>query len=180
MPFSGQTAPLACVYEAQHGPASVDAWLAGVQRSVLEVTLPSSADEHDLAGIVVDDSGGSKVCSIHSIEVGLALRWNNEHPEQRLRKGDQPLAVNGQSFESKTALLALNSSASTRPVLTFKCSCPNEEQCTVLVHVAARVKLEWFEERAGMIESCNDDPRFELVHGLPGTGKSMVIAWIRE
>ena len=26
----------------------------------------------------------------------------------------------------------------------------------------------------------SEDPLFDLVHGLPGTGKSEVIAWIRE
>ena len=46
--------------------------------------------------------------------------------------------------------------------------------------MAARVKHEWVEESAGLVASSVHDPLFELVHGLPGTGKSKVIAWIRE
>eukprot|EP00973_Karenia_brevis_P043670 6049560-Karenia_brevis.AAC.1 len=96
---------------------------------MVEVTLTSSTDEHDLACIIVDDSGSSKACSISAVQIGLASRWNSECPEQKVRKGDQLVAVNGQACECKAALLALNSSASTRAVLTFKRSCPNEEQC---------------------------------------------------
>ena len=50
----------------------------------------------------------------------------------------------------------------------------------MLKHVATRVKEEWVEESAGLVSSSTHDPLFDLVHGLPGTGKSRVIAWIRE
>lgn len=46
--------------------------------------------------------------------------------------------------------------------------------------VAARVQQEWHEERAREVDTSTEDPLFELVHGKPGTGKSKVIAWIRE
>ncbi len=44
----------------------------------------------------------------------------------------------------------------------------------VLEHVANRVKDEWVEESAGLVSSSTNDPLFDLVHGLPGTGKSKV------
>ncbi len=57
---------------------------------------------------------------------------------------------------------------------------PNAKQLDILLHVAERVKLEWCEESANTVAASNEDPLFDLVHGLPGTGKSEVIAWIRE
>jgi len=57
---------------------------------------------------------------------------------------------------------------------------PNAKQLAVLRHVAERVKLEWDEESSNTVATSSEDPLFDLVHGLPGTGKSEVIAWIRE
>ena len=57
---------------------------------------------------------------------------------------------------------------------------PNAKQYDILKHIAARVAQEWEEERAGLIGSSTQDPLFEVVHGLPGTGKSRVIGWVRE
>ena len=64
--------------------------------------------------------------------------------------------------------------------LTRRDERPNAEQLQILRDVAERVQQEWLEERADLVASTNDDPLFGLVHGLPGIGKSKVIAWIRE
>jgi hypothetical protein len=57
---------------------------------------------------------------------------------------------------------------------------PNAEQLHVLTIVAARVAREWQEEREDTASTSSEEPLFELIHGLPGTGKSRVIAWLRE
>ena len=58
--------------------------------------------------------------------------------------------------------------------------CPTGEQLKVLEHIAQRVEKEMTEERSGMVGSTARDPIFELIHGIPGAGKSKVIAWICE
>ena len=40
--------------------------------------------------------------------------------------------------------------------------------------------MEVTEERSGMVSSTQSEPIFDVIHGLPGTGKSKVIAWICE
>ena len=57
---------------------------------------------------------------------------------------------------------------------------PNEKQFKILEHVVARVTAEWLEEAAGNISRTKAEPIFDLIHGLPGTGKSSVIRWMRE
>eukprot|EP00973_Karenia_brevis_P031690 4372472-Karenia_brevis.AAC.1 len=113
---------------------SVDAWLSELQRNMVEITMPLSTDEHDLACLSVDDASGSKGCVLSPVESGLAFKWKTEHPEHRLRKGDRLKAVGGQHVEDKAALLELNASALAPQVLTFVRSCPNEEQHAVLAH----------------------------------------------
>ena len=59
---------------------------------------------------------------------------------------------------------------------------PNEEQFAVLQGVATRLKQELQQEQS--IErnpvGDNDEPMLDLVHGLPGTGKTEVIKWLIE
>ena len=50
----------------------------------------------------------------------------------------------------------------------------------MLEHVAERVEKEMTEERSDMVASTGYDPIFNLIHGIPGAGKSKVIAWICE
>ena len=50
----------------------------------------------------------------------------------------------------------------------------------MLKAIAERVNTEMLEEQAGEMASTAHEPMLDLVHGLPGTGKSRVIAWIRE
>lgn len=42
------------------------------------------------------------------------------------------------------------------------------------------MKRELTEEAAALVSETNDEPVFDLIHGLPGAGKSKVIAWICE
>ena len=50
----------------------------------------------------------------------------------------------------------------------------------MLTHIASRVEKELTEERAGLVSATADEPYFDLIHGIPGAGKSRVIAWICE
>ena len=50
----------------------------------------------------------------------------------------------------------------------------------MLSHIIARVERELEEERSGTVSSTQDEPIFQVIQGLPGTGKSKVIAWTRE
>jgi len=50
----------------------------------------------------------------------------------------------------------------------------------VLSHIIARVERELEEERSGTVSSTQHEPIFQVIQGLPGTGKSKVIAWTRE
>ena len=50
----------------------------------------------------------------------------------------------------------------------------------MLEHVAERVEKEMTEERSDMVASTLCEPIFDLIHGIPGAGKSKVIAWICE
>ena len=50
----------------------------------------------------------------------------------------------------------------------------------MLSHVVDRVKREFTEERAALVSGTGHEPLFDLIHGLPGAGKSKVIAWICE
>ena len=58
--------------------------------------------------------------------------------------------------------------------------CPTGEQLRVLEHITQRVEREMTEERSGMVASTACEPIFDLIHGIPGAGKSKVIAWICE
>jgi hypothetical protein len=57
---------------------------------------------------------------------------------------------------------------------------PSQEQLNVLKHFVQRLKLELLEARSNRVNADAQDPLFDLVHGLPGTGKSRVISWLRE
>jgi hypothetical protein len=57
---------------------------------------------------------------------------------------------------------------------------PNAEQAAILQHVVRRLKLEVMEQRQRRIGSSVQQPLLDVVHGFPGTGKSRVIAWMRE
>ena len=58
--------------------------------------------------------------------------------------------------------------------------CPTGDQLKVLTHIAARLEKELTEERSGMVSTTQVEPLFDLIHGIPGAGKSRVIAWICE
>ena len=57
---------------------------------------------------------------------------------------------------------------------------PNCEQLKFLSALVERVKQEIREERANIKQQSEREPMLDLVHGLPGTGKSQMIVWIRE
>ena len=49
-----------------------------------------------------------------------------------------------------------------------------------LQHVADRVKIEILEERADARRHSKHEPLLDLLHGIPGSGKSKVIHWLRR
>ena len=57
---------------------------------------------------------------------------------------------------------------------------PTDEQNKILDHFVARLKLEMREARRQTINTASEDPLLNLIHGLPGTGKSRLIKWLRE
>ena len=56
---------------------------------------------------------------------------------------------------------------------------PNSEQRNLLEAFVERLKTERLEdiEHKSLKET---EPLFDIIHGYPGTGKSRVIAWLRE
>ena len=56
---------------------------------------------------------------------------------------------------------------------------PNSEQLHLLETFVLRMKTERLEEIAHK-KLQSTDPLFDIIHGYPGTGKSRVIAWLRE
>ena len=57
---------------------------------------------------------------------------------------------------------------------------PNCEQESFLKHFIRRMKMEILEKRSRTVNASNEEPLLDLVHGFPGTGKSMLIAWMRR
>jgi len=49
-----------------------------------------------------------------------------------------------------------------------------------LKHFVNRLKIEVLEKQQRTEEDSQAAPLLDLLHGLPGTGKSRVIAWMRE
>ena len=57
---------------------------------------------------------------------------------------------------------------------------PNDEQQAFLNDFAERLKAERREQVSNTINKGSGEPLLDLIHGFPGTGKSAVIAWMRE
>ena len=59
---------------------------------------------------------------------------------------------------------------------------PNEQQARCLKAVIDRAEREAAEERSGLNaqRASKHEPMLDVVHGYPGTGKTRVIAWVRE
>ena len=57
---------------------------------------------------------------------------------------------------------------------------PNHEQLKTTFSVIQRCALEAREERRDEINADLAEPSREMVHGLPGAGKSRVIHWIKD
>jgi len=57
---------------------------------------------------------------------------------------------------------------------------PNREQQDFLEHFTERLKTERREQLGDHINRGSGEPLLDLVHGFPGTGKSAVIAWMRQ
>ena len=59
---------------------------------------------------------------------------------------------------------------------------PNAKQFAIVAIVARRIKYEMLQEQAPVPGPRADDeePMLDLIHGLPGTGKSEVIVWLKE
>jgi len=57
---------------------------------------------------------------------------------------------------------------------------PKQKQLEFLEHFVRRLKVEWMEKHQCTINVNPDEPLLDLIHGFPGTGKSAMIAWMRQ
>ena len=57
---------------------------------------------------------------------------------------------------------------------------PTAEQMRFLHAIADRLKIEAREEVRGSKPNSPSEPIFDLLHGVPGCGKSQIIQWLRE
>ena len=57
---------------------------------------------------------------------------------------------------------------------------PTEEQARFLREVIERIELEARAEQEGRAPADGDCPLFDVIHGVPGAGKSKLIGWLRE
>ena len=56
---------------------------------------------------------------------------------------------------------------------------PNEEQEKFLRHFIRRLKIEILEMHTRTVNTSDQEPLLDLIHGFPGTGKSVLIFWMR-
>ena len=57
---------------------------------------------------------------------------------------------------------------------------PTQQQQAFLSALCERIKTEASEETNPAIRKSTKEPMFDMIHGVPGCGKSQLIAWIRE
>ena len=57
---------------------------------------------------------------------------------------------------------------------------PTPEHVALLSTVVRRLALEAHAERVGAAGEEDGEPLFDMVHGVPGAGKSKLIGWLRE
>ena len=55
---------------------------------------------------------------------------------------------------------------------------PTQQQLLIIDAVHNRCVLDHAEERSS--QACQTDPFLRLIHGLPGSGKSKVIEWLKQ
>ena len=56
---------------------------------------------------------------------------------------------------------------------------PTHEQRDFLLAIIQQIEKESLAEQAGGTEPSGDEPLFDVVHGVPGEGKSKLIGWLR-
>ena len=57
---------------------------------------------------------------------------------------------------------------------------PNTEQFAFLESLAQRLHTEAQNELDDSVREAMEEPMFDLIHGIPGAGKSLLISWVRE
>lgn len=57
---------------------------------------------------------------------------------------------------------------------------PNAQQAAFLQHFVRRMKFEVLEMQLVSVNGAEGEPMLDLIHGLPGTGKSAIISWMRR
>ena len=56
---------------------------------------------------------------------------------------------------------------------------PNTDQEKFLRHFIRRIKVEVLEMHTKTINTSDQEPLLDLIHGFPGTGKSVLLFWMR-
>ena len=94
------------------------------------------------------------------------------HAESRVRAVQTPQVTWQNKADSSTLDTVLKD-------ICARKEAPNSEQLHLLKTFVLRMETERCEEMAHQ-KLQSTDPLFDIIHGYPGTGKSRVIAWLRE
>ena len=143
-----------------------------VQRSeLLWKTSPSTVPVHERSG-----EGPQHRERVEEHLKARHLRGKEEQKDDGPFSGDT--APRAQLYPSKanTNLEAWFTTLMSKP----QSERPNAEQLAFLRGVKERLLIEIREERARSQAKSKNEPMLDLLHGLPGTGKSRVVAWLRQ
>ena len=139
-----------------------------IGRSVWKTAdLSSAADDRDSPGHMFADTYHEHV---------QALRACKTTDQQRSAPFDEERHA-AATWEGKNASHTLNSVF--QAIQTEKLR-PNEAQRTFLEHFVRRLHVEILESRQRSTSTTECEPMLDLIHGFAGTGKSLVIGWMRR
>ena len=89
MPFAGATAPRACVYERGNS-AEIQQWLADLEVTSLLWEFEGPCGDEVWANVKIVEKGDASELLVHDVSTGVAMRWNDAHPQQRLKREIAP------------------------------------------------------------------------------------------
>ena len=154
-------------------------WLDDLRIPSVTVSTANTPWPQVLEALREQQQNGRTASMVATVADGFFACWNASNPAARVKKGDIVVAADGAPW-SQDMMLQQPVEGAGPQTTTLDRQCPNAQQLEVVRRVATRVMREGLEERDGTAATTVEEPLFHLIHGLPGTGKSRVIAWIRE